>query len=72
MRKIGNKKNQKYEDMRKYSDPKFLAKVNPQLGIDFSDDKFIEMGDGYAPFNIHGIELSGLCSNSLSTKYSNL
>lgn len=48
MRKIGNKKNQKYEDMRKYSDPKFLAKVNPQLGIDFSDDKFIKMGDGYA------------------------
>ena len=43
-----NKKNEKYEKMKKYSDPDFIARINPQLGIDFSDDKFVKMGDGYA------------------------
>lgn len=41
------RKSRKYENMKEYSDPKFLRSISPQLGIDFSDDKFIKTGDGY-------------------------
>ena len=41
------KKEEKYQKLKKVSDPAFIARINPQLGIDFSDDKFIKTGDGY-------------------------
>lgn len=45
--KLIGRKNKKYADMRGYSDPDFLRSISPQLGMNFSDDKFIKTGDGY-------------------------